>query len=188
MPPKGVSVEVARENVVRINISGSSSLWRAAPQVLKTWSRRCREIGCRYDGSCTGINLRIEDVLTEERVRRMRGSESRRTGKKCNERYPQKEATKIICRWTLLPMKEHVSYRWWGRGYIAVPAWSILSDRLRPSREGSYDLCMEVLKNVSNGARRAVLTLWHMPRLASSQRVTLWLLSIRLENIILQGY
>ena len=85
---KGVSVEVARENAVRINISVLIRFGAYAPQVFEDVKQAVSAQGTSMTGlEVAGINLRIEDVLTEEEYERMRGSE------KAGEE-PAKDATK----------------------------------------------------------------------------------------------
>lgn len=85
---KGVSVEVAHENAVRINISVLIRFGAYAPQVFEDVKQAVSAQVTSMTGlEVAGINLRIEDVLTEEEYERMRGSE------KAGEE-PVKEATK----------------------------------------------------------------------------------------------
>ena len=85
---KGVSVEVARENAVRINISVLIRFGAYAPQVFEDVKQAVSAQVTSMTGlEVAGINLRIEDVLTEEEYERMRGSE------KAGEE-PAKDATK----------------------------------------------------------------------------------------------
>ncbi|MFR8061601.1 MAG: Asp23/Gls24 family envelope stress response protein [Lancefieldella rimae] len=85
---KGVSVEVARENAVRINISVLIRFGAYAPQVFEDVKQAVSaQVTSRTGLEVAGINLRIEDVLTEEEYERMRGSE------KAGEE-PAKDATK----------------------------------------------------------------------------------------------
>ncbi len=73
---KGVSVEVAHENAVRIDISVLIRFGAYAPQVFENVKQAVsQQVNAMTGLEVTGINLRIEDVLTEEEYERMRGSE-----------------------------------------------------------------------------------------------------------------
>lgn len=73
---KGVSVEVAHENAVRIDISVLIRFGAYAPQVFENVKQAVsQQVNAMTGLEVIGINLRIEDVLTEEEYERMRGSE-----------------------------------------------------------------------------------------------------------------
>ena len=78
----------AHENAVRINISVLIRFGAYAPQVFEDVKQAVSAQVTSMTGlEVAGINLRIEDVLTEEEYERMRGSE------KAGEE-PAKDATK----------------------------------------------------------------------------------------------
>ena len=68
---KGVTVEVTPESAVKVNISVLIEFGAYAPQVFEDAKRAVvREIARMTGLEVAGVNLRIEDVLTEEEIER----------------------------------------------------------------------------------------------------------------------
>ena len=66
-PGKGVSVEVTADNSVRVNVSVLISYGAYAPQIFEDVKHAVvKEIGGMTGLEVAGVNLRIEDVLTDE--------------------------------------------------------------------------------------------------------------------------
>ena len=67
---------MAHENAVRIDISALIRFGAYAPQVFENVKQAVsQQVNAMTGLEVIGINLRIEDVLTEEEYERMRGSE-----------------------------------------------------------------------------------------------------------------
>ena len=68
---KGVTVEVTPESAVKVNISVLIEFGAYAPQVFEDTKKAVvREIARMTGLEVAGVNLRIEDVLTEEEIER----------------------------------------------------------------------------------------------------------------------
>lgn len=68
---KGVTVEVTPESAVKVNISVLIEFGAYAPQVFEDAKKAVvREIARMTGLEVAGVNLRIEDVLTEEEIER----------------------------------------------------------------------------------------------------------------------
>ena len=68
---KGVTVEVTPESAVKVNISVLIEFGAYAPQVFEDAKKAVvAEIGRMTGLEVAGVNLRIEDVLTEEEIER----------------------------------------------------------------------------------------------------------------------
>lgn len=66
-PGKGVSVEVTQDNSVRVNVSIIISYGSYAPQIFEDVKHAVvKEIGGMTGLEVAGVNLRIEDVLTDD--------------------------------------------------------------------------------------------------------------------------
>jgi len=70
-PRKGVTVEVTPDSAVRVNISVMIAYGSYAPQVFEDVKKAVvREVKGMTGLEVAGVNLRIEDVLTPEEVKR----------------------------------------------------------------------------------------------------------------------